>query len=111
MASMCGGRMGPGQAMRPMRFGSPETEALKVLFRCDFALFACRSVKWRGPTPAGAFKVRRVAVEMGASEEDRIVVRGDLKAGQRVVVGGNERLKEGQAVAFSPETQQRLLGH
>lgn len=62
-----------------------------------------------GPS-AGGFKVRRVVVDLGASQEDCIVVRGALKAGQRVVVGGNERLKEGQAVAFSSETQQRLSG-
>jgi RND family efflux transporter MFP subunit len=43
-------------------------------------------------------KVRPVAVQLGLSEGNMIQVSGGLKAGQLVVVQGNERLRPGQDV-------------
>jgi HlyD family secretion protein len=48
----------------------------------------------QGPAPDAI--ARRVAVEIGASVEDLIEIRGQIKAGERVVVEGNERLFPGQ---------------
>lgn len=45
-----------------------------------------------GQTPIAV----RVEVETGISHEDHIEVTGDVKAGQQVVVAGNERLRPGQ---------------
>lgn len=42
--------------------------------------------------------VRMAPVEIGLSQGALIQVRGDVKAGQQVVVRGNERLRPGQAV-------------
>ncbi len=42
---------------------------------------------------------RRVDVELGAADGDLIEVIGDIKAGDRVVVRGGERLRDGQPVA------------
>lgn len=50
-------------------------------------------------------KVHAVPVKMGVGSEDRIVVQGDLRAGQYVVAGGNERLREGQEVVSSPASR------
>lgn len=36
--------------------------------------------------------VRKVSVDLGVAVDDRIQVRGELKAGDLVVIGGNERL-------------------
>lgn len=38
----------------------------------------------------------RVEVEPGVSRDDQIEVRGDLEAGQQVIVDGNERVQPGQ---------------
>ncbi|MEL0096962.1 MAG: efflux RND transporter periplasmic adaptor subunit [Planctomycetaceae bacterium] len=42
--------------------------------------------------------VNEVAVELGVSNGDMIEVSGSIKAGQQVVIRGNERLRSGQAV-------------
>jgi len=42
--------------------------------------------------------VRMVPVELGAAVDNLIEVRGPVKAGQLVVVEGNERLQPGQSV-------------
>lgn len=51
---------------------------------------------------------QRVAVEVGDSQGDRIEVRGELKAGDRVIVRGGERLREGQSVAILGEQVEGL---
>ncbi|NKB37074.1 MAG: efflux RND transporter periplasmic adaptor subunit [Gammaproteobacteria bacterium] len=47
-----------------------------------------------------------VAVKTGLSEGDFIEVIGDLKAGERVVVRGNERLRPGQKVTIQSNSVQ-----
>jgi multidrug efflux pump subunit AcrA (membrane-fusion protein) len=54
-----------------------------------------------GPAPDGV--ARRVPVELGAAVEGLIEVRGPLKAGDRVVVEGNERLMPGQPLIIVGE--------
>lgn len=44
------------------------------------------------------FKARPVVVQLGVAADSWIEVRGDLKAGQQVVVEGNERLRPGTEV-------------
>ncbi len=53
-----------------------------------------------GPDPDRSVvgTVREVSVTLGVAVEDRIQVRGDVHAGDLVVVLGNERLKEGDRV-------------
>lgn len=46
-------------------------------------------------------KAKRVDVELGAAEGDYIEVIGDVKAGDKLVVRGGERLRDGQAVTIS----------
>ena len=46
---------------------------------------------------------RKVQVELGVAVKDRIQVRGDLKAGQLVVVAGNERLVPNSKVKVAKE--------
>lgn len=46
-------------------------------------------------------KARRVDVELGVAEGDLIEVIGDIKAGDKVVIRGGERLRDGQAVTVS----------
>jgi RND family efflux transporter MFP subunit len=50
--------------------------------------------------------VRGVAVELGVADQGDIQVIGDLKAGQQVVVRGNERLRPGLPVAIVENTEQ-----
>ncbi len=47
---------------------------------------------------AASSTVRLVPVELGISTDGLIQVTGDVKADQRVVIRGNERLREGQPV-------------
>lgn len=53
--------------------------------------------------------VRPVSVELGASIGSWIAVQGQLKAGDQVVIEGNERLRPGQAILITevipPESQ------
>lgn len=49
-------------------------------------------------SPGQPAKVRAVPVQLGVVHEGLIQVKGNLKAGQQVVVQGNERLRDGQAV-------------
>lgn len=51
---------------------------------------------------------QRVVVEVGDSQGDRIEVRGELKPGDRVIVRGGERLREGQSVAILGEQVEGL---
>ncbi len=53
----------------------------------------------RGQAPVAV----RVAVETGVSRDDHIEVRGDLQAGQQVVVDGNERVQPGQTLRLVSE--------
>jgi RND family efflux transporter MFP subunit len=50
------------------------------------------------PSPKPSGKVRRVSVRLGVSHGLLIGVHGDIYAGDRVVVRGNERLRPGQDV-------------
>jgi multidrug efflux pump subunit AcrA (membrane-fusion protein) len=68
-----------------------------------------------GPQPlvyaveAGADGVgvpKPVVVELGVPSGSLIQVKGPLKAGQKVIVQGNERLRPGQAVKVLPEVAQ-----
>jgi RND family efflux transporter MFP subunit len=63
-----------------------------------------------GPSPmvfvvdaqvGGQGKVRPVPVDLGVAAPNLIQVKGDIQAGQMVVVEGNERLRPGQAVMVS----------
>lgn len=45
---------------------------------------------------------RPVPVQMGVVSDNLIEVKGDLKAGQRVITQGNERLRPGQVVTLVP---------
>ena len=47
--------------------------------------------------------VERVPVERGSSDGEYIAVKGDLRAGDRVVVRGGETLQPGQRVAVAPD--------
>lgn len=55
-----------------------------------------------GPT-TGA--VRPVEVALGAAVEGHVAVRGSLEPGALVVVRGNERLRPGMQVTFTPPTE------
>ncbi len=50
----------------------------------------------------GEQMVDRVPVETGAGVGDWIAVRGEVKAGQKVITRGNERLRPGQPVRGEP---------
>ena len=50
-------------------------------------------------------KVRSVSVTLGVSDAGLIQVKGELKAGDVVVVRGNERLRDGQEVSVSPTAE------
>lgn len=50
----------------------------------------------------GTGAVRAVAVAPGAAVAGAVEVRGDLEPGQLVVVRGNERLRAGASVSFTP---------
>jgi multidrug efflux pump subunit AcrA (membrane-fusion protein) len=50
----------------------------------------------------GDSKVEKVDVTTGNGHGDWIVVRGDIKPGQKVVTRGNERLAPGMAVVGEP---------
>jgi RND family efflux transporter MFP subunit len=47
-------------------------------------------------------KVRRVGVRMGAEHGALIEIEGEITAGSKVVIRGNERLRPGQAVQIVP---------
>ncbi len=49
---------------------------------------------------------RQVDVELGAAEGDFIEVIGDIKAGDKVVIRGGERLRDGQTVTLSALTDE-----
>ncbi len=46
-------------------------------------------------------KAKQIDVELGAAEGDLIEVIGDVKAGDKLVIRGGERLRDGQAVTVS----------
>lgn len=46
-------------------------------------------------------KAKRVDVELGAAEGDLIEVIGEVKAGDKLVIRGGERLRDGQTVTLS----------
>ncbi|MCU0755705.1 MAG: efflux RND transporter periplasmic adaptor subunit [Xanthomonadales bacterium] len=52
-------------------------------------------------------QAERVAVETGDRHGERIEVRGELAVGDRVIVRGGERLREGQRVAVADAPAQR----
>jgi multidrug efflux pump subunit AcrA (membrane-fusion protein) len=55
---------------------------------------------WRVRAEDGLQKVYPVPIETGRASGDRVeVVAGELAAGDRVVLLGNERLRPGQTVA------------
>lgn len=49
-----------------------------------------------------ANKAERVGVETGADLDGLVEVRGDLRAGDRLIVRGGERVEPGQAVSIQP---------
>ena len=51
-----------------------------------------------------------VNVTIGAATGNRFEVRGDLRAGEMVIVRGNERLRPGQPVAFDPPPAAPVAG-
>ena len=53
-----------------------------------------------GSSPTG-HTVRSVPVTLGVADAGLVQVDGDLKAGELVVVRGNERLKDGQDVSIA----------
>jgi RND family efflux transporter MFP subunit len=53
---------------------------------------------------------RRLEVEILGYQEDAAEVRGNLKQGDLVIVRGNERIREGQAVVIMPNTTQPSPG-
>jgi multidrug efflux pump subunit AcrA (membrane-fusion protein) len=53
-------------------------------------------------TTPGVGMVRPVPVALGAARAGTVEVRGDLRAGQLVVTRGNERLRPGMQVSFTP---------
>ncbi|RMF41927.1 MAG: efflux RND transporter periplasmic adaptor subunit [Planctomycetota bacterium] len=59
------------------------------------SVFVVESLQ-NGSPPSG--RVREVMVELGVEVGDQIQVKGELHAGQHVVVLGNERLVDGQQV-------------
>jgi RND family efflux transporter MFP subunit len=48
-------------------------------------------------------KTRQVKVTTGIGSGDKIEINGDVSAGDRVIVRGNERIKPGQAVSISSD--------
>jgi RND family efflux transporter MFP subunit len=50
----------------------------------------------------GTGTVRPVPVALGAAVAGTVEIRGDLRPGQLVVIRGNERLRPGMQVSFSP---------
>jgi multidrug efflux pump subunit AcrA (membrane-fusion protein) len=50
----------------------------------------------------GTGTVRPVPVALGAAVAGAVEIRGDLGPGQIVVIRGNERLRPGMQVSFSP---------
>ncbi len=60
---------------------------------------------WRVDAPGGETRVEAVAVRPGAAQDGWILVRGELRAGDRVVVRGNESLQSGQAVRIVDAAQ------
>jgi RND family efflux transporter MFP subunit len=56
-----------------------------------------------GPGNRGETTVRSVSVTLGVAVGDAIQVTGPLRAGERVVVQGNERLQSGQSVTILNE--------
>jgi multidrug efflux pump subunit AcrA (membrane-fusion protein) len=50
----------------------------------------------------GAGRVRPVPVALGAAVAGTVEVRGELQPGQLVVTRGNERLRPGMQVSFTP---------
>jgi RND family efflux transporter MFP subunit len=53
-------------------------------------------------TTPGVGTVRPVPVALGTARAGAVEVRGDLQAGQLVVIRGNERLRPGVQVSFTP---------
>ena len=51
-------------------------------------------------SPAG--KAERLAVKTGAAVDDLVEVSGDVRAGDRLIVRGGERVEPGQAVSVQP---------
>lgn len=62
---------------------------------------AAKPAEANGQTPAPSSTVRPVTVELGVADGQWIQIRGDVAAGQQVVVQGNERLRPGQPVVIT----------
>lgn len=93
-----------GMLARAMLPIGPEHEALLVpkdalvLGGATPIVFVVDAVE-KGKADSG--KVRPVPVKLGVASGRLIEVRGDVKAGDRVVVRGNERLRPGQDVIIT----------
>ena len=57
--------------------------------------------------PAG--KAERLAVKTGAAVDDLVEVSGDVRAGDRLIVRGGERVEPGQAVSVQPLAVARCI--
>jgi RND family efflux transporter MFP subunit len=82
----------------------PQTKALLVpkdalvLGGPQTAVYVVTAAEAEGESEGGGQTVRLVPVVLGIASGSLIQIAGDLKAGDQVVVRGNERLRPGQAV-------------
>ena len=92
-----GPALGGGRSIR-VRFLVEGPESLLVP-KDALVLGAGKTIVYRVNKGAdGALTVEAIPVEVGQAKERWVEVRGALEAGQRVVTGGNERLRPGQGV-------------
>ena len=75
-----------------------EREALSVPVEAVINPGGRRPSVYRLERGDGDTRVRRVPVEVGDLHEDRVVVHGELEAGDQVVVGGQRGLLDGEPV-------------
>ena len=93
-----------GMFARVTLFGRKQEEALMVP-KDSLVLDGDQRVVYvvqRGDQRDASTRVSRVSVELGISDGRWIAVNGDIAAGQEVIVRGNERLRENQAVSVAP---------
>lgn len=96
----------PGQIAH-LRHATEVAESGHVL--PESALTRARSGLWAvlvAQPDAGAYRLRRVNVEWLYSHDGRVLVRGPLKPGMKVVDGGTHRVVPGQRVVIAAEGDQ-----
>ena len=99
------GRLAPGMSARVLlHLDSDDTPALIVPQDAIVQQPDGSTAVWTIATEDGIVKAQPRIVTTGRVYRDTIeVVRGDLAAGDRVVVRGNEILRPGQAVSVAEE--------